>query len=166
MEIAAQMRALCREKGALFLVNDRVDLALVTGADGVHLGQEDLPVAAARRILGPEAIIGASCETASEARIATEQGADYIGSGPVYATPSKADAGEPYGPAVISRVRAATHLPVVGIGGIGPGGAAPVIAAGGAGVAVISSVVGAADPGAAAHALLLEVQKAKEAALA
>ncbi|MEW8978773.1 MAG: hydroxyethylthiazole kinase [Symbiobacterium sp.] len=161
VEAARWVREACRRYGALFLVNDRVDLALAVGADGVHLGQDDMPVAAARRILGPEAIIGATCETAGEARAAEAAGADYIGAGPVYATPSKADAGAPYGPDVVRRVSEATCLPVVGIGGIGIGGAAPVIAAGAAGVAVISAVAGAADPGAAARAILEEVESAK-----
>ncbi len=160
VEAAKRLRALCHAAGALFLVNDRVDLALATGADGVHLGQEDLPVGEARRLLGPGAVIGATCETAAEAAHATAAGADYIGTGPVYATPSKADAGAPYGPAVVSRVVAATPLPVVGIGGIGPGGAAPVIQAGACGVAVISAVVGAPDPGAAARAIRQEVAAA------
>lgn len=161
VEAAAAVRDLCRGAGALFLVNDRVDLALAAGADGVHLGQEDLPVAVARRLLGAGAVIGATCETAAEAQAAAAAGADYIGTGPIYATPSKADAGAPYGPAVVARVRAATALPVVGIGGIGPGSAAPVIRAGACGVAVISGVVGAPDPGAAARELLREVWEAK-----
>lgn len=163
VQIAAELRSLCRAAGALFLVNDRTDVALAVAADGVHLGQDDLPVAAARRVLGADAIIGATCETPAEARLATAAGADYIGTGPVYATASKLDAGAPYGPAVVRRVSAATALPVVGIGGIGPGGAAPVIAAGGCGVAVISAVVGAPDPGAAARTLLAEVQAARAA---
>ncbi|MFZ5824618.1 MAG: hydroxyethylthiazole kinase [Bacillota bacterium] len=164
VEAASRVKALCQRAGALFVVNDRLDLAQAVGADGVHLGQDDLPVAVARRILGPGAIIGATCETESEARAAEEAGADYIGTGPVYATPSKDDAGEPYGPAVVARVSGATRLPVVGIGGIGIGGAAPVIAAGASGVAVISSVVGAADPAAAARTILHEVLQAKEGA--
>lgn len=161
VRIATQMRDLCRECGALFLVNDRVDLALAIEADGCHVGQEDLPVPLARRLLGPGKLIGTSCETAEEARRAEAEGCDYIGSGPVYATPSKADAGDPYGPAVIERVTAATRLPVVGIGGIAPGTAAPVIAAGAVGVAVISAVTGAPDPLAASRALLAEVRAAK-----
>lgn len=162
-EVAAarQVRDLCRKAGALFLVNDRVDLAQAVEADGVHLGQEDLPVAMARRILGPDAIIGATCETEAEARSAALEGADYIGTGPIYATPSKADAGEPYGPAIVERISRACDLPVIGIGGIGPGGAAPVIRAGACGVAAISSVVGASDPEAAARTLLREVSQAK-----
>ncbi|HYF93733.1 MAG TPA: hydroxyethylthiazole kinase [Symbiobacteriaceae bacterium] len=159
--IARAMRNLCDRYGALFLINDRVDLALAVGAGGVHLGQDDLPIEEARRLLGPDAIIGGTCETAAETRAATDAGADYIGTGPVYATPSKADAGDPYGPDVVGWVSQATHLPVIGIGGIGPGNAAPVIAAGACGVAVISSVVNAADPGAAAHSLMEEVATAK-----
>lgn len=161
VRIAREMRALCQEAGALFLVNDRVDLAHTVEADGVHLGQEDLPIPDARRMLGPRAIIGGTCETEAEARIAEASGADYIGTGPVYATPSKADAGEPYGPSVVKRVSGAVTIPVVGIGGIGIGGAAPVIEAGACGVSVISAVVGAPDPGAAARAILVEVLQAK-----
>lgn len=164
MAAASAIRDLCHRHGALFLVNDRVDLALALAADGVHLGQDDLPIAAARALLGPQAIIGGTCETEAEARRAEAEGADYIGTGPVYATPSKADAGEPYGPAIVKRVSAATSLPVVGIGGIGIGGAAPVIDAGGCGVAVISAVVGASDPGAATRCILTEVHQAKERA--
>jgi len=160
--IARSMGELCHRHGALFLINDRADLALTVGADGVHLGQDDLPLPEARRLLGPEALLGATCETEDEARTAVAEGADYIGTGPVYATPSKADAGEPYGPAVVGWVsRAAAPVPVIGIGGIGPGGAAPVIAAGGCGVAVISSVVNAPDPGAATRTLLAEIAAAK-----
>lgn len=162
VEVASRARELCQRYGALFLVNDRVDLALAVGADGVHLGQEDMPVAVARRLLGPAALIGGTCETEEEAQKAEAAGADYIGTGPVYATPSKADAGEPYGPDVVRRVSGATRLPVVGIGGIGLGGAAPVIEAGACGVSVISAVVGAPDPGRAARAILDEVQRAKQ----
>ncbi|HEY3367946.1 MAG TPA: hydroxyethylthiazole kinase [Symbiobacteriaceae bacterium] len=161
VEAAKAVQALCREAGALFLVNDRVDLALAIGADGVHVGQDDLPVAVARRLMGPQAIIGASCETGALARIAAQEGADYVGTGPVYATPSKADAGEPTGTGPITEVAAATALPVVGIGGIGLENAASVIKAGACGVSVISAVVNAADPGAATRALLAAVNQAK-----
>lgn len=162
MAVASEMRARCHQGGALFIVNDRVDVAMAVAADGVHLGQDDLPVAQARLLLGPQAIIGATCETVAEVRAAAAAGASYIGTGPVYATPTKADAGAPYGPMVVERAAAATRLPVVGIGGIGIGTAAPVIRAGGCGVAVISSVLGAADPASAAQILVREVAKAKE----
>jgi hydroxyethylthiazole kinase/thiamine-phosphate diphosphorylase len=161
IEVATAMQDLCHRYEALFLINDRVDLAQILSADGVHVGQDDLPVTEARRLLGPNAIIGSSCATPDEARIALAQGADYIGTGPVYATPTKADAGDPVGPAAIAAATGAVALPVVGIGGIAPGNAAPVIQAGACGVSVISSVVNAADPGAATRALLAEVQSAK-----
>lgn len=159
--LAMTVRDLCHEFGALFLVNDRVDLAMAVDADGCHVGQDDLPVAVARQLLGPDRIVGCSCETAEEARCAEADGADYIGSGPVYATASKADAGDPYGPAVIERVSRATTLPVVGIGGIAPGNAAPIIKAGGVGVAVISAITAAENPLAASRALYFEVRQAK-----
>lgn len=159
--VASEMGSLCRQAGALFLVNDRADLAMAVSADGVHLGQEDLPVAEARRLLGERAVIGATCETPAEVRAATAAGADYIGTGPVYATSTKPDAGDAYGPAIVERVTAETHLPVVGVGGIGVGGAAPVIRAGGSGVAVISSVLQVPDPAGVARALLTEVDQAK-----
>lgn len=157
---AAQMARVCREAGALFVVNDRLDVALAVDAEGVHLGQDDLPVAAARRILGPHRIIGATCETPEEVRRAEAAGADYLGVGPVYATATKPDAGAPYGPEVIRRACAAARLPVVGIGGIGPGRAAAVVTAGAAGVAVASAILQAADPHAAAGALRREVDQA------
>ncbi|MGE5674592.1 MAG: hydroxyethylthiazole kinase [Mycobacterium leprae] len=157
---ARWMLELCRSYGALFLINDRVDLALALGADGVHVGQDDLPAHLARRILGPAAIVGVSCATPAEAALAEAEGADYIGTGPVYATGSKGDAGAPIGPAGLSVVCRSTSLPVVGIGGIGIGGAAPVVEAGAVGVSVISAVVGAQDPGAAARTLLAETKEA------
>jgi len=159
---AARMRELCREAGALFLVNDRVDLAQAVGADGVHLGQKDLPAAASRRLLGPHAVIGLSCGTVEEAQAAEREGADYIGVGPVYPTSSKPDARPPLAAGVLEEIVQSVNIPVVGIGGIGVGSAAPVIRAGACGVSVISAVVNAADPGKAASQLLAEVRAAKE----
>lgn len=161
VQAAIRVRDLCREAGALFFVDDRVDLAQVVAADGVHLGQTDLPVQAARKLLGPEAIIGISCQTPEEARAAARGGADYIGTGPVYPTLSKPDASAPCGPEGLNWVARAVRLPVVGIGGIGPGRVEPVIRAGACGVSVISAVVNAPDPGAAAAQLVKEVLQAK-----
>lgn len=161
LELARRLAALCRAAGALFLLNDRVDVALAAGADGVHLGQTDLPVAEARRILGPGAVIGVSVETEVEAQAALAGGATYLATGPVYATATKADAGDPYGPAVVARIRAvAPGAPLVAIGGIGPGRAAPCIAAGADGVAVVAAIASAPDPAAAARALRAEVEAA------
>ena len=142
-----------RAAGALLFVNARLDVAQALGADGVHLGQEDRPCAEARRIAGPGLLIGVSAESPTLAQAAERDGADYLGTGAVYATSSKADAGAPIGVAGLAAVVAATRLPVVAIGGIGIANAAPCIAAGACGVAVISAVVGADDPEAAAREL-------------
>jgi hydroxyethylthiazole kinase len=163
--IARQIQERCRAQGALFIVNDRVDLALAIDADGVHVGQEDLPVATARALLGASAIVGATCETVAEAQIAMAQGADYLGTGPVYQTYSKSDAGKPHGPAIVARIVSVSTIPVVGIGGIAVGTAAPVIDAGACGVSVIGAITQAPDPGAAAKLLLTEVYQAKRGRL-
>lgn len=156
-EMAALARALLAETraaGALLFVNDRVDVAMAVCADGAHVGQDDLPVSAARRIAPPGFLLGVSAETAELARRARADGADYVGVGPVYATGSKADAGDAVGVARIREVAAAVDIPVVGIGGITIGNAPAVICAGAAGVAVISAVMRADDPATAARALL------------
>ena len=136
----------------LFLLNDRLDLALAAGAGGCHLGQDDLPIPAARR-LAPHLVLGTSVETEAEARRAWEEGCDYIGTGPVYATSTKGDAGMPYGPAIVQRLKAVVPIPVVGIGGVQPANAAAVWAAGADGLAVASAIASAPDPAAAARAL-------------
>jgi thiamine-phosphate pyrophosphorylase len=152
-ELGRALLRATREAGALLIVNDRLDVALAIGADGVHLGQDDLPCAEARRIAGPGLLIGVSAESPRLAAAAERDGADYLGTGSVYATSSKADAGEPIGLAGLAEVVAATRLPVVAIGGIGPANAAACVAAGACGVAVISAVVAAEDPEAAAREL-------------
>ena len=160
---ARELVALAHSRGARLIVNDRVDVALAAGADGVHLGPDDLPVTAARSIMGPRALIGFSAGTPDEARDAEKSGADYLGTGAIYATSSKADAGPAIGVAGLVAVCRATRLPVVAIGGIGQGGAAPCIAAGAAGVAVITAVTQAADVERAARALRDEVDAARRA---
>ena len=151
---AQRLAPVVREAGALFWVNDRLDVALACGADGVHLGPDDLPVAAARRAAPPGFLIGYSADDPEAARAAAADGADYIGCGTVCATESKRAAGEAVGLAGLERVVRSTPLPVVGIGGITPGRAAGVADTGAAGVAVLGAVMGAADPGAASAALL------------
>lgn len=153
-ELARALLALTRPAGALLFVNDRLDVALAAGADGVHLGQDDLPPAAARRIAPPGFRVGVSAETPELARRAEAEGADYVGVGPVYPTGSKADAGEAVGPRRIGEVAGAVGIPVVGIGGITAANAGAVREAGGAGVAAISALMQAADPEAAARELL------------
>jgi thiamine-phosphate pyrophosphorylase len=134
------------------VVNDRVDVALAVGAAGVHLGIEDLPVAAVRTLVPTGFIIGASFGNADEA--ANAAGADYAGIGPVYASSSKPDAGAAIGLEGFAELERLTSLPCVGIGGIRAGNAAAVIGAGGCGVAAIASVCGAPDPEVAARSLL------------
>ena len=147
------LRELCRDTGVLFVVNDRVDLALALGADGVHLGVEDLPVATARALIGDRMIIGYSPETPADAVSAEPSGADYLGVGPIFGTTTKADAGNAVGPGHLAEIVRAVSIPVVGIGGITADNAPAVVTAGATGVAVISAVVGARDVQAAAHAL-------------
>ena len=153
-ELARELLAETRAAGALLFVNDRVDVAIISGADGAHVGEDDLPVAAARRIAPPGFLLGMSAATPEAAIQAMRDGADYVGAGPVYATRSKADAGDAIGPERIAEVASAVVIPVVGIGGIDAGNAAEVVRAGAAGVAVISAVMRAADPEAATRELL------------
>jgi thiamine-phosphate pyrophosphorylase len=141
---------LCRATGALCLVDDRVGVVLAAGADGVHLGDSDLPVAAARRVLGPLATIGATCRSPSSARTAVADGATYLGVGPVFPTTSKAGLPPPLGPAGVARVACAVPgTPVIAIAGITPARAAELDVHGVAAMAAF-----AADPAGAARAFL------------
>lgn len=148
---AESVIAAVRPRGAVVVVNDRVDVALASGADGVHLGRADLPVAAARR-LGPDLLLGATCRDAAQARAAASDGADYAGFGPVFATTSKGGLPAPLG---VDAVRtAAGILPLVAIGGIDATTAGEVRAAGACGVAVIGAIWRQRDPVAAAKELV------------
>ena len=144
-----RLREITRRAGVLFFVNDRVDVAVAVGADGVHVGQEDLPVPATRRILGRGRLLGVSASTLEEARRAEEDGADYIGFGAVYPTQTKADVCHS-GLEELRRVAAEVRVPVVAIGGIKAANAPEVLAAGAHGLAVVSAVVAAPDVRAAA----------------
>ncbi|MFO7917205.1 MAG: thiamine phosphate synthase [Anaerolineae bacterium] len=144
------------------IVNDRLDIALALDAEGVHVGQEDMPAPMARRLLGPERILGVSAGTVEEARRAERDGATYLGVGDVYGTPSKENAGTPIGIEGLREIAEGVSIPVVGIGGITADNAAAVIEAGAAGVAVISAVVAAQDPRAAARRLKEIVRQAKQ----
>jgi len=136
---------LCREHGALFIVNDRVDVALVSGADGVHLGQDDMPVRMARRILGQKAVIGASVRSVEEAEEAWKDGADYLAANLIFQTETKTDLGEPLGPEAITVLKKASPLPLVAIGGINASNADIVRRAGADGIAVVSAIMTAED---------------------
>lgn len=161
----SELLPMVRDAGALFFVNDRVDVALALGADGVHVGPDDLPVAAVRRAARTAErtrsdarrtfFIGASTDDPATARQLVADGADYIGCGTVFRTTTKADAGDAIGIEGLRRVVSAVDAPVVGIGGIDGAGAARVAAeTGAAGVAVVGAVMGARDTGTAVRALL------------
>jgi thiamine-phosphate pyrophosphorylase len=158
---ASEIQPLARKFGAVFIVNDRVDVALVAGADGAHVGQQDLPAREARRILPRPGILGVSCGTPQEARKAARDGADYIGVGPVFATGTKPDAGDAIGLERLAAIVAAAGVPVVAIGGIDHENVAAVIRTGVAGAAVVAAVVGAADMAAAARALKTRIVEAR-----
>ena len=159
---ARAIRLLCRFHGALFIVNDRLDLALAAEADGAHVGQEDLPAAEARRLLGSNRILGVSTHSVDQALAAREVGADYIGFGPMFLTGTKETGYTPRGPATLREVRNAVSLPILAIGGITIENVGAVITAGATAPAVISAVVGAADITAAAAAFRQRVLAAKE----
>lgn len=154
IETARHMLAICRRHKAKLIINDRLDVALAAEADGVHLGQDDFPLAQAREILGPGKIIGGSASSVEEAALCRAGGVDYIGLGPVYPTTSKADAGPAGGLDLLRRVSREFGLPVIAIGGVNAARAAEVMGAGAHGMAVISAVCCRADPQAAAAELL------------
>ena len=146
MTLGRRLREVTWAAGALFFVNDRLDVALALEADGVHLGPDDIPVGAARAVLPDGFLIGYSADDPTEAKAAVEAGADYLGCGTVYPTPSKPDAGASIGPEGLRRVVASVDVPVVGIGGIGAAQASDVAATGAAGLAVIGAVMQARNP--------------------
>ncbi len=162
LSLGARLRQLTRDCGALLIVNDRVDIALAVEADGVHLGEQDLPISIARRLLGKQAIIGASAATPERAIAAKSHGASYIGVGPIYSTSSKADAGDAIECAAIEQIKDAAGLPVLAIGGITRDNVAAVIRAGADGVAVISAVSEADDMAGATSALLDAIRAARQ----
>ncbi|GCE03537.1 thiamine-phosphate synthase [Dictyobacter aurantiacus] len=159
IEEGRALRQLTRQRGALLIVNDRVDVALAVDADGVHVGQDDMPGDLARRLLGHDRILGISAGSMDEAVAAIVAGADYLGIGPIYATRGKADAGEPLGLELIADIRKRYTTPLVAIGGITPENAEDVMRAGATGIAVITAVVNAEDISLAArqlaHALIV-----------
>ncbi|MBE3556017.1 MAG: thiamine phosphate synthase [Firmicutes bacterium] len=152
-EEAVALARYCRKRDVLFFVDDRVDIALASGADGVHLGQSDLPLPAARQIAESRLLIGISAETPQQARQAADGAADYIGAGTVFPTLTKSDAGTPIGIRGLAAITQAVDLPVVAIGGIQIQNIAQVVSTGVCGVAVVSAVVAAEKPEAAARAL-------------
>ncbi|MDF9747634.1 thiamine phosphate synthase [Natrinema salsiterrestre] len=162
-ELGLELRELTAEAGVDLIVNDRVDIARAIDADGVHVGQSDLPVGVARDLLGPDAIVGCSTSTIAKARKAEADGADYLGVGAVYGTSSKdvTDEKVGIGPKRIAEISDAVSIPVVGIGGITADNAGPVVDAGATGVAVISEITAAPDPRAATESLAAAVETSK-----
>ena len=162
IRLGDELRDVLEGTGCAFTVNDRVDVAMVCGADGVHLGQEDFPISRARAMAGDTLFYGVTAGKSEWASQAAAEDADYIGVGPVYATGSKVDAKAPIGPEGFRRIiEHAPGLPAVAIGGISIENVEPVIEAGAFGVAVIGAVMGASDPGAATRELRNRIERAR-----
>lgn len=161
VRMGKEIRSITRRAGATFVVNDRLDVAIACGADGVHLGQGDLRCDTARQLAPPRFIIGVSVGSVEEALDAEQSGADYVALSPTFSTGSKHDAGPGHGIALLKKIRAEIRIPVIAIGGIGPGNAGVVIDAGADGIAVISAVVSQPDITAAARRLAGIVAKRK-----
>ncbi len=164
VEVALALRELTREAGITFVVNDRVDVALAVGADGVHVGQEDIPAAIARRLVGPDKIVGLSVTNLEEALEAEREGvADYLGVGPIFPFPTviKPDATPPMGLKLLAEISRHVSIPVVAIGGIEAGNAEATIEAGADGIAVVHAVAWAENVAAAARELRTIVESVK-----
>lgn len=160
LPIAQQLRNLCAEKKVLFIINDYLDLALAVDADGLHVGQDDLPAGIARKLLPIDKILGVSAHTVELAKAAQSEGADYIGVGSMYPTATKEGA-EVVGPERLRQVRQAVSLPLVAIGGISGDNVVEAVAAGADAVAVISAVLGAESPEAASKQIAARLEKLK-----
>jgi thiamine-phosphate pyrophosphorylase len=161
VEHAERLRAITTAAGVALIVNDRVDVALAVDADGVHVGQADLPADRARGLLGDERVLGVTVSDGRLARRAHLDGADYLGSTAVFATSTKPDGGPPLGLAALRELVLASSLPVVAIGGIHAGNARSVLETGVAGIAVVSAILAADDPRAAARELAEIVRSAR-----
>ena len=159
---AQQLRSLLSAANIPLIINDRVDVALAVGADGVHLGQTDMHIRDARRLLGDRLIIGISAESVADAVRAEAEGADYIGVSPVFATPTKTDTAPPLGLVGLRAIRRAVRLPLVAIGSIRHDNAAEVLRAGADGLAVVSAIVSAPCPRTAAAALRQQIAITRE----
>jgi thiamine-phosphate diphosphorylase len=157
---AEKLRELTRQAGILFIVNDRLDVAVAVSADGVHLGDHDLPLNVARRLVGSEMLLGASARTPTEVCSAQQAGADYLGVGAIFPTGTKSDAAC-VGLERIVQLRPLAKIPILAIGGITAQNAAQAIRAGADGVAVVSSAVGADDVARATAAILEQVSRAQ-----
>ncbi len=140
---AVKLKKICRKKNVIFIINDRLDIAIASGSDGVHIGQDDMPYSVARKILGKNKIIGVTVHTLKEAQKAEKLGADYLGVSPIFSTDTKKDAGSPAGISLIKKIKSCLcgTIPVVAIGGINLSNAEEVISAGADGLCAISATV-------------------------
>ncbi|MEM9981767.1 MAG: thiamine phosphate synthase, partial [Bacteroidota bacterium] len=152
-EVALRLRQLTQAKGVPLIINDRLDIALAVEADGLHIGQQDLPFAVARRLLGDDKIIGLSVETVEQAKAAQHLPVDYLGISPVFITATKTDIASPLGLVGLKTIASFTRHPLVGIGGIDQENVAQVIQAGAQGIAVVSAIMASLQPKEAAQQL-------------
>lgn len=157
--LAEELRRITAEFDARLIINDRLDIALAAGADGVHIGVNSLPVAVVRRVIGKGKIIGYSAHGLDEALRAQAEGADFVTFSPLYPTPSKAAYGEPCGVKKLADAAAALNIPVIALGGISPANITEALSADIQGVAVISAVLAASDPRGAAASLLKKIEE-------
>lgn len=162
IEQALAIKDLLQARRIPLIINDRLDVAQAVRADGVHLGQTDMPLDMAKGILGDSMLIGISAESIEDAIAAEKGGADYLGVSPIYATPTKTDTAPPLGLAGLRQIRKAVRLPLVGIGGLNRENSADVIRSGADGVAVVSAIVAADDPEAAARTLRKIIEEARQ----
>lgn len=163
-DFAREVAARCADRGATCIVNDRVDVALAIGAAGTHLGADDLPIEAVRRVAGAGHLVGGTARDPARAAALVAAGADYVGVGPAFATATKAGLPAPLGPAGVGAVAAAVAVPVIAIGGVTAERVPGLLAAGAHGVAVVTAVTDAVDPAGATRRLLAALEAAPEAA--
>ena len=162
IELALAIKEFLKDRAVPLIINDRVDVAQAVKADGVHLGQTDMPLETAKRILGDSMIIGISAESLQDAIDAEKGGADYLGVSTIYATPTKTDTAPSLGLKGLREIRKSVKLPLVGIGGLTRENSGDVIRNGANGVAVVSAIVAAGDPEAAAKALRHVIEEARQ----
>ena len=163
IEQALTLKEFLKSRAVPLIINDRLDVAQAVKADGVHLGQTDMPLETAKKILGDAMIIGISAESLQDAIEAEKGGADYLGVSPIYATPTKTDTAPPLGLEGLQEIRKTVKIPLVGIGGLTEKNSADVIRNGADGVAVVSAIVAADDPEAAARNLRHVIEEARRA---
>jgi len=161
IEQALTIKKFLKARGVPLIINDRLDVALAVGADGVHLGQTDMPLEMAKKIAGRSMLIGISAESLQDAIEAEQGGADYIGASPIYATPTKTDTAPPLGIEGLRAIKNKVNIPLVGIGGLNATNSAEVIRNGADGVAVVSAIVAADDPEIAARNLKRIITEAR-----